>query len=296
MNGRAHNFGWSLALALCAGSTAQAQQTAQPTPIAIIPLDSRHGGPTVTGALEVSGDRAMIAVSGTITAGTRTAKVLLPRRGELHLCASTTVRLAADASVPTDGGAPGLLLALDRGALELNLANRSAAGQNSDVLLTPDFRILVSGAGTGEIAVRLGDKGDTCIDNASPHAPYVLVSSLFEGGAYRVQSGQRVSFQHGSLHEVVDTEREPCGCPPDKSEDNEFPLAQSEGLAPMAAPKPSDGPVITAPLVHNGSDAATHTPASDTAKTPTASSHAKQKDENFFSRVGRFFRRIFGAE
>ena len=41
-------------------------------------------------------------------------------------------------------------------------------------------------------------------------------------------------FQHGSLREVVDQEKESCGCPPAPSETkgNDFPLAQSEGLAP----------------------------------------------------------------
>ena len=71
------------------------------------------------------------------------------------------------------------------------------------------------------------------------NAPYVLVSSVFDGGAYRVQPGQRVMFQHGSLHEVVDQEKEPCGCPPPVRTSNEFPLAQSEGLAPLAPPAPS---------------------------------------------------------
>jgi len=37
--------------------------------------------------------------------------------------------------------------------------------------------------------------------------PYVLVTSVFDGGAYRVANrGRRVMFQHGSLHEVVDQE------------------------------------------------------------------------------------------
>ena len=53
------------------------------------------------------------------------------------------------------------------------------------------------------LKVRLGEHGDTCIDNPGAHAPYVVVSSVFDGGAYRVQPGQRVMFQHGSLSEVV---------------------------------------------------------------------------------------------
>lgn len=289
---RRHFF---LAMIFVAGMTmaAPAQQPAASTPIAIIRLDAAHGSPTVTGALEVAGDRALIAASGTITAGSHTAEVLLPRRGTLRLCASTSLRLAADTSVPADGGAAGLLLALDHGALELSLAHRSAA-RNSDVLMTPDFRILVSGSGAGTVAVRLGDKGDTCVDNAGAEAPYVLVSSLFEGGAYHVQPGQRVLFEHGSLHEVVDSEKEPCGCPPEKAGDNEFPLAQSEGLEPLPAPKSGDGPVVTMPLEHHGNEKSSVTEKSAPAAAPVSA--PKAGSQGFFTRVGNFFRRIFGGE
>lgn len=297
MNRRAHHFGCTLALAVCAVPIVRAQQPVLSTPIAIIPLDAQHGSPTVTGALEVAGDRAMIAASGTITAGKRTAEVLLPRRGTLRLCASTSVRLAADASVPSEGGVAGLLLAIDHGALELSLANRSAA-RNADVLMTPDFRILVSGTGAGTVAVRLGDKGDTCVDNVGAEAPYVLVSSLFDEGAYRVQPGQRVMFEHGSLHEVVDSEKEPCGCPPGKPGDNEFPLAQSEGLEPLAAPKPGDGPGLTMPLERHGSKLAVSSTAAASGAVPEAAAATPPtvKKENFFASVRRFFRHIFGAE
>ena len=42
----------------------------------------------------------MIATNGAITSGTNTTEVTLPRRGVLRVCAATTVKLAADASVP----------------------------------------------------------------------------------------------------------------------------------------------------------------------------------------------------
>lgn len=295
MSKRPNDFFWgqlaTMAVWTLAAVCAQAQ-----APIAIIPLENRHPGqgPTVTGALEVAGERAMIAASGTVTAGTHTAQVLLPHRGELHVCASTTVRLAADTSVPAEGSAPGLLLAFDRGALELSLANRGAAEKNADVLLTPDFRILIGGVGAGEIKVRLGEKGDTCVENTGTYAPYVLVSSLFGDGAYRVQPGQRVMFQHGSLHEVVDAEKEPCGCPPETSGENEFPLAQSEGLQPLPASAPSNHPVLQMPLVHNGSETAV--PSTEVAKTAPSPDRTKQGKAGFFGRVGQFFRHIFGAE
>jgi hypothetical protein len=285
--------------------TPQAPSTPQASlpeagPIAIVPLDSKNpdAAANVTGALEVSQGKAIIAASGSITSGTQTTPVILPHRGVLRVCASTTVKLAADASVPA-GEIPGLLIAMDHGAIEASFA----AGRDADILLTPDFRILIGGPGAVDMKVRLGQHGDTCVDNAGINAPYVVVSSVFDGGAYRVQPGQRVMFQHGSLNDVVDQEKEPCGCPPAPAPNsNEFPLAQSEGLAPVAASSPANsGPVKSeaaqsqpvAPLVYNAQEHAP-TPLPEVAPQPPPPPPAKKP--GFFKRVGNFFKRIFGAE
>jgi hypothetical protein len=136
------------------------------------------------------------------------------------------------------------------------------------------------------------------------NAPYVLVSSIFESGAYRVQAGQHVMFQHGSLREVVDNEKEPCGCPPAAPKGNEFPLAQSEGLAPTPKAPPADTtldqraapPQVVPPLVHsNAAHAPQQAEGAQPAATPAAKAPAKKKP-GLFSSVGKFFRRIFGAE
>jgi hypothetical protein len=313
---------------LCAQApTAPQPPAAEFGPIAIVPLDSRNPGQsaTVTGALEVTQGKAVIVASGAVTSGAETTEVVLPHRGVLRVCASTTVKLAADASVPA-GEVPGLLMAMDHGALEISFAASLAAARNSDILLTPDFRILIAGPGAAEVKVRLGQQGDTCVDNAGVpsdaqraptssmgwnagiNAPYVLVSSVFDGGAYRVQSGQRVMFQHGSLHEVVDQEKEPCGCPPPVApQSNEFPLAQSEGLAPLPKAVPatanqSSAPTqLVEPLVYKSAEhaplpAAEAAPSASAAASPPAAKPPVKKKSGFFGGIGRFFRRIFGAE
>ena len=286
-------------------------------PIAIVPADVAA---SVEGASQVTMGKAIITTSGTVTSGTRTTDVLLPRRGTLHVCASTTVHLSTDKSVPANE-TPGLMLALDHGAIETSFA----IGSNSDILLTPDFRILLGGPGSSEVKVRLGEHGDTCVDNPGANAPYILVSSVFGGGAYRVQPGQRVMFQHGNLNEVVDQEKEPCGCPaPQHPETNEFPLAQSAGLAPLpppapspaqpapatpASPKPGDK-TLNEPLVYSAAPAPpaatppppvaepAQAPAAPTVATPSApvSRKAAEKKPGFFHSIGRFFKRVFGAE
>ena len=281
-------------------------------PIAIVPVEAANQGQAqVSGALQVTKGTAFILTSGTVTSGSMTTNVVLPRRGVLRVCASTSVHLSTDASVPA-GETPGLMMALDHGALEASFAT----GQNSDTVLTPDFRILIGGPGSSEMKVRLGQHGDTCVDNPGANAPYVVVSSVFEGGAYRVQPGQRVMFQHGSLNEVVDQEKEPCGCPPEaRPGTNDFPLAQSAGLAPLEkpAPAPQAGVVtpekphqhLDQPLVYTAPatppDQASPQPASAAAPAPpetappAAAAPAKKKP-GFFKSIGRFFRKVFGAE
>lgn len=278
-------------------------------PIAIVPLDSKIAGAAslVTGALQVWNGRAYMTASGTISAGANTAQVTLPYRGTLHICASTTVKLASDSSVPA-GETPGLLMAIDHGAIETSFAT----GRNADVIMTPDFRILIGGPGASDLKVRLGEGGDTCVDNPGAEAPYVVVTSLFDSGLYRVQPGQRVMFQHGSLREVVDQEIEPCGCPvaPPNPAVNDFPLAQSEGLAPTLEPKaaPKQAGALSAqaaaPLVYMGSDHATQSaklpqpdaaPVAEAAPTAPARPPAKKKP-GVFRRIGHFFARLFGAE
>jgi hypothetical protein len=118
-------------------------------------------------------------------------------------------------------------------------------------------------------------------------------------------------FQQGSLQKVVDQEKESCGCPPPpKSEANEFPLAQSEGLAPKSPPAAAanttagSGQAATT-LVYKSSEHAPQTaaipqppaaPGATGPATPVPNSSSTQKKPGFFRRVGRFFKRIFGAE
>jgi hypothetical protein len=280
-------------------------------------------GVELTGALKVAQGKAVIGTSGSVTAGKHTATVTLPHRGELKICATTKVSLTADSSVQTKV-APGLMMALDRGALEA----RFATGLNSDVILTPDFRILISAPGVADVRVRLGDRGDTCVDNRGPNAPYVTVSSVFDGGVYRVQPDQRVMFQHGSLSEVVDNERESCGCPPEPQtlpEGNEFPVAQSEGMAPPPPLQPkgdsagttsADSAQLIAQLAFDATKAAPATqpasspatpeaakpeaakvapPAPTPATTPVPTAPSRPAKKGGLRKIGRFFKRLFGG-
>jgi hypothetical protein len=286
--------------------------------VAIVPLDKSISGAalSVDGRMQAWNGRAYLTGSGTISAGDATAQVTLPYRGTMHVCASSSVKLAtvssaasSAASVEASGEVPGLLIALDQGAVEMSLAASTARAQNADTLLTPYFRIMIGGPNAADVRVRLGDNGDTCVDNAGANAPYVVVTSVFEGGLYRVQPGQRVMFQQGSLQKVVDEEKEPCGCPsPTKSQANEFPLAQSEGLAPIppttapATNQTAGNGQATTTLVYQSTAAAPQpvaipqAPASPATTGPPTPAPGAEKKPGFFRRVGHFFKRMFGAE
>jgi hypothetical protein len=244
----------------------------------------------VSGAVDISHGETLLGNGSQITAGDQAVKITLQRGGALRLCSTSSVHLAKDRSI-ADPASTALMMALDRGAIEANYA----VGTYSDVLLTPDLRILISGPGQADLRIRVNPQGDTCVDNHGANAPYVTVSSQLEGGAYRVLPDQRVNFQHGSLREVVDNEPEPCGCPAvpvtsvasagntttnpappgrpvggpsSTAADTAFPIAESEGLA--APPAPPAAPVVppgethaqvTVPLTYNGENPAPAPPA-----------------------------------
>jgi hypothetical protein len=238
----------------------------------------------VSGAVDISHGQTTLGNGSEITAGKQAVKITLERGGELRLCSTSSVHLSKDRSID-DPANSALMMALNRGAMEANYS----VGKYSDVLLTPDLRILISGPGQADLSVRVNTRGDTCVDNHGAGAPYVTVSSELEGGAYRVLPDQRVNFQHGSLREVIDHEPEPCGCPKTPAvnvaaapggpssipADTAFPVAQSEGLA--APPVPHPVPVVppgephvqvTVPLTYEGEKPAA--PAAAPAAAPPA--------------------------
>jgi hypothetical protein len=188
----------------------------------------------VSGGVEISGHEMRLATGSTVEAGQRDAELALAAGGTLKICMNSAVHIAAGANSRE------MMFSLDRGAMEL----RGSLGEFSDVVLTPDLRILLSGPGAADVKIRTNQQGDTCIDNAGGNAPYVTVTEQLGDGVYRVQQGQRVMLEHGSVSSVVDNEKEPCGCPPAPASPTDFPVAQSEGLAPA--------PPVTQPAVPPG--------------------------------------------
>jgi len=212
----------------------------------------------IAGALEVSNGRAVLVGNTTVTAMDRTAEVTLTRGGSVKVCATSGLHVTSGQSVGGQGGAASapLMLALDRGAIEVQMA-----ATTRDVVMTPDLRFTMRGDGPLDLQLRVTKNGDTCVENRGAQAPVLNVADQFGEGTYQLTAGQHVLFEHGSLKEVVDHESSSCGCPPEQAptmtvadallsggaggsgdaaktaaEAHPFPAAVSAGLAPVATP------------------------------------------------------------
>lgn len=206
-------------LLLLLSLSASAQQSAT-SPMGTVPTQDAR----VTGGLEVQGASARLFTNASITAFDHTAAVKLERGGEVLVCSTSEFHLLRSVA-----GAS-LIFGLDRGAMEIH-----SASQPQDVLLTPDIRFVIEAPGSMSLRVRVTREGDTCVDNAGPGAPVLLLSDVFSSTSYRLLPGQHVLFERGSLREVVDRENSSCGCPEPVSTPQTAALAPGVATSSVAA-------------------------------------------------------------
>ncbi|HEY0263170.1 MAG TPA: nuclease [Granulicella sp.] len=295
--------------------------------LAALPLYAQNGvgtvsveDATVAGDLSVTGGRAILRGSSSITAKDHTAEIALTRGGTVRVCATSRLHLAQ--TYP--GSMQPLLLALDNGAIEMQ-ANAMA----NDILITPDMRFSVQSAGSLDLRVRVTKNGDTCVENRGAAAPMLGITDQFGDASYMLRPDQHVLFEHGSLKEVVDHESSPCGCPapeqgmsladallashagtsttPTAAEQHPFPAAVSQGLAPappvpQAAPGAPHAQVSTTMGYSSDGDGtiagtSTSAAASPAAGTPLNDSApaASAKQTGLFHSIGHFFKHLFGG-
>lgn len=270
------------------------------------------GDALVTGGLEVQGERAKLMTNASITAYGHTAAISLSRGGDVLVCATSQFHLLHS------GSGNSLFFGLDRGALELHTPTEAG-----DSILTPDIRFTIEAPGTYDLRLRVTSNGDTCVENAGKAAPVLMLNDSFTSSSYRILPGQHVLFEHGSLKEVVDNERSPCGCPAEipavRTASNgklqyPFPAAESEGLAPItpaanAAPVGEVHTQISTTLAYNAGQpppANVLPPAASTAAPlssgPTSSGGSNDSAEppptppgahDIAHRISHFFHKLF---
>jgi hypothetical protein len=321
------------ALALASVGRAQAQM-----PIGTVATEDA----VVAGKTATDNSRSVLLGNVTVTAKDHPAYVELSRGGSVKVCSTSGVHLTSgtplilNADAPTNAAAgevsatPNvqfpLMVSLDRGAAELH-----ANMLRSDVLMTPDLRVSFSESGPLDLRIRVAANGDTCVENrvaGMGQHPTLDIGSLFGNDNYRVLPGQHVLFEHGNLHEVVDNESSPCGCPdqpvktlqvdpdisllagtkvpapPQPAAQYPFPAAVSQGLAPPPPPPQAEPGVthtqVATTLVYNAANP-TPPPAppepvkAASTTTPAPAQPKKVEQPGFFGRIGRFFKRVFGG-
>ncbi len=296
-----------VAMACCAQTVAPAKPlgTVSPADATVIDASGHLAG------IPANGSPQTIEGGYTVRALDHTAPVKLARGGELLVCEGTRVHLS-------DSADTSLLLGLDRGAMEVRMDAKA-----DDVILTPDLRFTMSEAAPLDLEMRVTSAGDTCVDNRGHRAPTLRISDAFGEATYELKPGQHVTFEHGSLREVVDKETVPCGCPPDElkrgsladaalaggatgkpmtpaeksAAEHPFPAAVSEGLVPPSPAPPQAANVthvqVAATLAYDPNattqPAAPANPAPPAQPSRTAAKHAGGP----FGAIGRFFKRLF---
>jgi hypothetical protein len=157
---------------------------------------------TVKGSVRESAGGLEIGNGSLVTAGERTATLHLARGGRVRICPGTNI------TVNGSPKGPELMFAMSTGSIEGEYQLPATA----DTILTPDFRILISGPGSVNVYVSAQPNGDTCVHTRGIDS-YVVVSELVGDDFYRVKPDESVLFHSGQVKNPETNGAMNCGCP-----------------------------------------------------------------------------------
>jgi hypothetical protein len=202
---------------------------------------------SVRGSVLFAGGGTQIQSGSSVTAGDAAAVLKLRRGGEVRVCPQTSVSVAASPN------GRDLLWSMNSGAIEANFTLSASA----DAVMTPDFRILLSGPGIFHFAISADAKGNTCVRALPKNTASLIVSELNGDGTYQVKPNVQVMFQNGTVANASPLVPPDCGCPappePVQRAEAQKPEPKQESTNEMvatAAPALPASPQSANPPVH----------------------------------------------
>jgi hypothetical protein len=219
-----------LLAALLFTAAAGAQNNAPPVG-ELFPSD--NGAPLQT--LQVGTGMPVVAGSE-LSAGAAPARFRLNRGGQMRLCPRSNLTV--------NSGSFGLMFTMNAGAVEVDYR---VAEHGSDILLTPDFSVQLTGPGIYHFALGVDKAGKTCFKSLPGNSSQAVLSELLGTGIYRTRPSEALAFSGGKLTPAVQLSGS-CGCPP------LVPMMVAAGAAPdtlkpgqAGSPPVAGGPAMMAP-------------------------------------------------
>jgi hypothetical protein len=184
----------------------------------------------VRGSVQLAGSGTTVLSGSSIDAGEQPARLALNRGGNLVICQGTSVSVNAS----TSGN--DLMFSFGSGTIEPSYT----IGASSDVIVTPDFRFVITGPGDFDFDIGELPHGETCVRSRARSTGGIIVNEQMGDGTYQVKPGDSVVFHNGRVANASSTPSAPCGCPPVKESRVETQVAK-------AAPAPPPAPMPVAP-------------------------------------------------
>lgn len=165
------------------------------------PIGEMFAADTGNASMQLAGSGMSVLSGSQLSAGIAPATLKLSRGGQVRICPRSGLSATSNGQ--------GLMLATGTGAIEIDYQLND---QIADVVITPDFNVMLVGPGTFHFALGVSKRGDTCVKPLPGNASEVTISELMGTGVYKTQPNQSVVFRGGKLDATALSSE--CGCPP----------------------------------------------------------------------------------